>query len=788
MKRTMIKKNRIKTCISGLCLALIAVFLCPSVSSAATGPVLDIPEAAGSIAQRYNGSSDATLILIEDHHASMTAQVNTITLIDTIFRQFKDAGALARLYIEGATGEYRLERLRAFPFSAEKKRVMFDKLQSGFFLAGECAQVLTEEEFTLYGLEDETIFFEAHQEFYRIGREHTAIYRGLERVRERLQRLKDTYYNEGLRAFDREALRYEKKELPFGRYLPTLFEHLDQLQIDYAQFLILLQIRNALVLESQIHFPSLDREIETLAGALTEPFSEVAERYQKYRSGEIDQKEIAIYLYGKAIQKKLPLDAYFNLPNAVTLWRSIGRIDEHARDREIHVAGRAIRQALARADTEKKIIRLSAAVAEIEQLLFFSAPQKVVLDFLSAPRKYSLVAIEKEITALEGGATGLRGAVDIEPFLQSARTYYTAAIKREDMIASALIEKARVSDKPYLAVVIGADHIPALAERFQAAGTSYISVRPAGYLGGRDVQYMERLLGFRCPVRWPHGAAPRDSFNASIALLNRAYFTELIAQTHTDMEISLLMGPDGKVLRPDAVENKLTGYMTELKERASLSPAEIDQWQRSGKALVAVSREITSGALVARLARQSGSGSFSARMGRTGVELDNRLIAEALARDKTLVDYFAALNEAAERAPSEDLDWNLIREDFAAIEKLGEAGPLPAILLHPDITAEERGLIAQFCRSRDLAIIDSSGSQASDSGTVYFYVGIEPLEREFAALEGYSVSATVFVGRRADRRARYITYFDVLFLALATAAQDPLTEIAEPEKYFKSAV
>lgn len=783
------KKNRIKTCISCFCLALIGVLLCPPVVSAAPVRALDIPESAGSVRQHYQGTSEATLILIEDYHASMTAQVNIITIIDALVSQLKEPGAPTPLYIEGASDSYRLDLLRGFPFAAEKKRVMLEKVRSGFVLGAECAHVLAGEESMLEGLEDESIFFEAHREFYTIARAHTAIHRRLELTRARLKRLKDTQYAEALKAFDREAARYEAKELSFGRYLPTLFEHLDRLQIDYSRFLTLLQVRNALVLESQIHFPSLDREIETLADALMEPFSQVGERYQRYRAGELDQKEIAIYLYGQAIQKKLPLDAYFNLPKAVTLWRSIGTIDERKRDREIYAANRAIRQALARTAAEKKIIELSAAVAQLDRLLFFSASVEEVSDLIANPAAYSLAAIEKDIDSLDARAVGGGGAFDIGPFVESALRYYTAIRKREDMFAGALIAQARASEKPYRAVVIGADHMPALAARFQEADISYMIVRPAGFVGGRDVQYMERLLGLRCPIQWPQGtAAPRDLFNASIALLNRAYFAQLLEQTRADMEIALLMDARGKVMRPGPLEDKLTGYMSELKARASLSTVEIDQWQRSAEALIAVSREITSGALLARRARQSASGKFHALMGTTGVQLDNRLIGEALAREKQLVDYFSELNAASHRAPSEDLAWAAIREDFAAIERLGQAGPLPSILLHADISDQERELIARFGRARGLAVIDQSDSQRPDPAATYMYVGIEPSESEFEALEGYTVLATVFLGQRPQRRARYISYFDILFLALATAAQDPLTDIAEPEKYFNPAL
>jgi len=742
---------------------------------------LSISDTHGLITQHFSSSSGPTIVVIEDNHSSLEVQKNLIPIIHDVFEQCFDPDSEKILFIEGAIGAYTLDELREFPFATEKERIIFERLKNGILLGAEAAQVLSQEHFTLYGLEDPALFWHAYREFYMIGREHTTVYDECNQIEQQIRTLKQRYYNQRLSKFDSAALKYEEGRISFGHYVPILYDQLERLQIDYTEFLTLLQLRNTLVMQNQIHFPSINREIEMLAKELIEPFSQETEYYKQYRAGEIEQKDIATLLYSQALKKGISLDNYLNLPKAVTYWRSMGRIDESKRDQEIMRANNRIRHKLAATETEKAIISADTELRAIQRLLLFTPFRPLVEEFVADPARYSLEKIMTTITSydLQAEQKDLRSTL----LLEKAHLFYSAILEREKQMTETILEKVTEADLPYMVLLVGKEHVPALVDQFRKQDVAYMVVKPKGWHKAYDVRYMDRMLGYKAEVIWPEAYRPADFFNASLRLINQEFYTHAIERMLKDMEISLLLNEKRKVISPPELKTKMNRYMDELRSRGA-DPAIIDEYIFLEQVLVAVAERIKNGDLFAvdPINARRGLEALVSTHPSPTIRLDNKVIGKTIEAEQALARYFLHLKTDYAQMSKDGIDMSAVRRDFSLISTALKTKPV--LLLHQEISSDEQERIRSLADALGLTVVLFETDKDLDKDRNYFYIGIEPIEKEIRPLESITVPAKVFLGMREDRRTRYIKYIDILLLALSKASHDPLADFADPEEYF----
>ena len=178
--------------IKSLSVSIAVIFFISSVSWAApTVYTIKVSEKEGKVTQRYKGEGDRIIIHVQDAHLNSQAQFNIAKIICSLIPQLTQMGTdkengLARIEpsalirghgfqdgngvlnqrqsaskgripfvgIEGATREYDLKELRDVPFKEAREKVGREFVKEGKFIGSEYASMISDEAFTLFGLED----------------------------------------------------------------------------------------------------------------------------------------------------------------------------------------------------------------------------------------------------------------------------------------------------------------------------------------------------------------------------------------------------------------------------------------------------------------------------------------------------------------------------------------------------------------------------------------------------------------------------------------------------------
>jgi hypothetical protein len=735
---------------------------------------ITVPPQFGKVSQRFSGHADEpSIIIIEDLHTSFQASANIVELLSHLVQYT----GIKSVCVEGAVGRYNLSQLREIPFHNEKRSVVTQKMTNGIFMAAEAAQVLSAHPFDLVGAEDPALFWPVYADFVSIAKEHTRLAQEIESFFETIDAFTLSTFSKRLREFYERARLYEARRIPLSGFLPLLYDELDSLEIDYEDFLTLLQFRNILVLENQIHFPSLDAEIEALTEELMEPFSNESEYYKRYLAREISQEEMATFLYARALRRGVSLERYLNLPKAVEFWRQSGGIDPSAREADIRRASREVMARLALSEKEKALLALSDTLTRLKRLVLFQAERREIDSLLSESDAPGLLE-QIETVRSHIPECAIHPSRNLSEAIVRITHLYEGLIAREESLLERALRSLGESGESCAILVIGKEHTAGLTQRLKTRGISYSVVTPHGNPETFDVLYMERLLGFKGEILWPKEYAPRSFFNASFSLTNPPYFKEQLERTRAASHVALLMDERKRIMKPFQVREKMKGYLS----RFYADDPDRSRYLILTEALVSVSDYVTSGELLREKtgALPQALTGFILPTPHAQLALSEEDLARELERSTEIFRYLAYLGHGGDEYYA-TINHAFVRTDFAAISTL----PKNAALLINDAVSEiERARIEGFAESIGIPLFVRSSLTQFDPSKVYLYVGIEPIESEDALLAGANVPVKVYLGMRPDRRARYIDYFDILFLSLALTTQNPLEDIASPEKYF----
>ncbi|MBU1862171.1 MAG: AAA family ATPase [Candidatus Omnitrophica bacterium] len=214
-----------------------------------------VPEKYGKVKQRYKGTSEKVIINIQDAHSSFEAQKNLARIICDLIPQIKktedgkqttekkNLTSVPFIGIEGAVGSYDLKELREFPIQETKEAVGAEYVQEGKFIGAEFANIIADNDFTLYGLEDKDLFRDEYRAFYTVMLKHKELAGEIRILEEHVMRLKEATYNKRLKSFDETAAQYENGSLALLEFFPVVYEKIEQLQIDVFEYVHLAQFK-----------------------------------------------------------------------------------------------------------------------------------------------------------------------------------------------------------------------------------------------------------------------------------------------------------------------------------------------------------------------------------------------------------------------------------------------------------------------------------------------------------------------------------------------------------------
>ncbi|MBN1587116.1 MAG: hypothetical protein JW937_06780, partial [Candidatus Omnitrophica bacterium] len=189
-----------------------------------------VPEEYGRVVESYRapeGGSSKHILHIQDIHAHTEAQTNSAHLIEHLQQEY----GVDLVAVEGAFGDFDLRFFRAFPDDAKtREQVAGYFFEKGLLTGADYLAITSENPPTLYGIDDEQLYFEQLAVFKKRYSNQSDLEDLLEPVELSIAQLQKEIYSPRLQQFIDRAEAFESADADLREYA----QHLERLAKEHS--------------------------------------------------------------------------------------------------------------------------------------------------------------------------------------------------------------------------------------------------------------------------------------------------------------------------------------------------------------------------------------------------------------------------------------------------------------------------------------------------------------------------------------------------------------------------
>ena len=541
---------------------------------------IKVSEEYGRVLQRYKGKGEKVVVHIQDAHNNSDAQENLARLICELIPQIRETvdhrpqtaapgrtshrqspGNVPFIGVEGAVGAYDLGDVADFPVPEAREIVGRDLIREGKLIGAEYARLISENDFTLLGLEEEGLFKQDLAAFNAVHTESGGLMEQVHELEEALGQLKEITFNKELRQFDAKAILYEENPEVILDNLDTVYRGIDAAGIDILDYVNLLQFKEVFHIGKTIDEDLLRKEITHLSRRVTGAAARAdkaglrrfAKQYTAYQQKAVTRRTFLNRLASRAAAAGISLSEYPHISRRISYWRKYALIDMGALMREVEDVSQDIRLALSQTDQERRLIDISARLRSVRRLITLTAVKHEVERFNQSRQAHSLSAIRRDIAAIAGTAPRLKEEIDVP--IETIEEFYRLAAQRDKVMLGQLLAGMEKTGQHTGVLVAGGYHSDGLVDLLKKEHISYVTITPHIDTVKEDVPYIKRLTGKIAPFTSPvPNARLISQINASVRAINPAGFETILREAGLRMSGQTVLTEKGEVLSPERIK------------------------------------------------------------------------------------------------------------------------------------------------------------------------------------------------------------------------------------------
>lgn len=403
-----------------------------------------LPEKLGSIVQAYRGSSNETVILIENPRGNPTGQAQIASLLKLL----REAGPArdASVAVEGASGP-----------------------------------VETSEPFTLFGI-DSPELYSAHQKAFVQTLLLTTPKGTL--LEELYRKAEDKIFSPELKNFLSHQQAYSEKRLSVFSYCRILAGKMRREGKTVEPASEIAKVLRAGEIEEKISYRKVDEERKSILKRLERTLSpreldQLAQLGAKLRRGEIPALPYYSFLEERLTPKEKETSP--NLLAYLQIVRMNSEISTQALKLEIALAEEELALDLSTESNAKILFELRRQVFLYKKIVHLQLTREEWEEWEASQEPLQAPQIAEKLSELAGvplseEEKGEMARLDLR--LQNGFRFYEAAIKREKNWVPALLEQMRSRRTQTSIFIAGAFHLPAVAKRLADQKISYLLISP----------------------------------------------------------------------------------------------------------------------------------------------------------------------------------------------------------------------------------------------------------------------------------------------------------------------
>ena len=508
----------------------------PSVSIQFPAPVATIEDAYETIDDRLE-TKDKLFYLIQDAHTNESGQYNLSKTLSIILDKEKD---LKYVFTEAGAGDNSLSSLRNQNSKKEIEGIARSYIKKGYLHGAEYLDLTSEQDFTLWGVEDLGLYSKALEDYRQVAKERDRLDLYLKKITSTAETLKNRLLNPELATFDKERNQYREEKLPLTSYFTVLLRESQLQNIPLSKYTHLQLLQSLRDKEAAIDFAKANNEHQEAVRALSpeaqEELKSLADTHS--RADKVlgqGQKETQAYFLALEEVLNAPRSPLFikegggrgELPELLKYFEYLKlakTVEAKEVLKEVDSLEKDILSQLIRTEDERLLIKTGDVLFYLNKLFRFTltpeefdaykkltgvtaseAKQSEIASSTSSPRNDALRRFSIEhLTGflnkkiMELGAYYERTLfleTGYDDILKRAESFYEITKDRDEHFLKVALEKLDKERSSKAVLITGGFHTTNLKALLKAKGISYVSITPQVWQETNLKKYESVLLG-----------------------------------------------------------------------------------------------------------------------------------------------------------------------------------------------------------------------------------------------------------------------------------------------------
>ncbi|MDD5021917.1 MAG: hypothetical protein PHR82_07325, partial [Endomicrobiaceae bacterium] len=266
-----------------------------------------LPYSYGKITDAHFASTDRVIINIQDLHCHPKVQKNISNIIDLFDKQY----GVKNIYLEGAYGDVDTSWITKAVDSGYKNTLLEKMVDTGRLTGAEYFSAISGKTGIIKGLEKKEPYLENLKRFGAILENGEKINVIMESVKRSDNELRTKYYDRRQFKIEELSKQYSQEKISSEKYYALLSKHIDRLGIDIYKYENTLNFMSLFVLQKNLKYTEITKELQMLVLLLKETLPENAYRLLADSTNNFSEVD-KLYGYLIKITRQYKLDLSVN--------------------------------------------------------------------------------------------------------------------------------------------------------------------------------------------------------------------------------------------------------------------------------------------------------------------------------------------------------------------------------------------------------------------------------------------------------------------------------------------
>lgn len=448
---------------------------------------IHISDDTGIIKDKFIAGDNMTqfLVSIQDAHCHYEAQMNISKIVKLLVSEF----GFTLVNVEGTAGLIDTKPFASFGDRKIRLEFADSFMQQGKITGPEYLSITTDLDFTLFGIEDETLYARNYTAFMKTLTYREKVENFTSRLNRALERIRHHVYDEDLKSLDQIIEKYDSGINDYLEYTKNLYLLAKSHDIDlsgFENFLPQIEIQD---LEKKIDRKMLEDQRTLLVEELLKAYEDQPEmvrdihgQAQKFTRREIDQEAYFSNMIDLAKAKSISLEPYVQVKVYAEYVQVYNKLDKQKLADETIRVQHHIREKLYKNETQRTLGKLIYRLDILERIFKFEVTNGEYRQFKQNKEDFNLKDAY-EFIKREGPAHKVFIIFDLDENLitdniRHVVDFYEVALERDAALLNNSLNQMKLIGADRSIVVTGGFHSEGITRQLRDMNVSYLLIAP----------------------------------------------------------------------------------------------------------------------------------------------------------------------------------------------------------------------------------------------------------------------------------------------------------------------